>query len=1166
MMLAEWLGNLARRSVDIPPLVWMLIQFTALFAAAWVAHAALARANPRWRVLLWRGTGIAVLLLPIWVGFGPLLTVPVDARQAVSEIDPAMREPVSAPARASDDVVSDESTTGSPADPEPPRSSGKPMDGAFQRSASAGTAGSRREAAQTETPIDQFGAPLQQSKVRWPVAGGIWLAAVWFLGFVVFTSRTLLGHRRVGRILAEATSPPSRVADILARVARELPARSSVQLLSSVETRIPFLCGLRRACIILPEKFCSPRYAEDLPAIFAHELSHAESHDLVWNALLHLEAAVFWFHPLAWRMPAAHAAGCESVGDAVSATYVGGAATYSRTLARVALEVLSRPASAVMAMARTTDLSGRLDALEKAFPHRTVSCRAMIVAAIVSCGAIALVASLRPVHAAPSEGKTPEATVAGEPPAAKQTAEGPETPAAKSPALARVFGAWKARQERVKSFHVRWDLRIVRPQGYEVPAWAGLAGVTMGRVESGRDKEVAFTVRQLEWCGEGVDRLRSDFGEFVYGGAGGWKETGRFRLTHDGSLNSRLYVPVGSAKVPTMAIWRHVPVKSPSAWSSSGDFLLKARDVDLGPLRFAVRPLGPNSDWSPENCRVIREDELVGNVRCIKLQMDKVDHSERCWVDPSRDCSVVRWERRQGNAPPLDVTIGLEQSHGHEWLPARWEWRLARNAMSRPALFEATVTGCTINEKLPEATFAPASPAGSRVYDATVDLPIFDGDDPAGVQSPNEARATLNAIADAWLKRQGTIKTLMFTWERDGELKGRETIHSVCLDGEKFSTAFATPGWVPSPAIATTQREWTVNQMKQSFDGVTSYRLSFSDRGPLVSITSGFGKHGAGLPGDRDLMLVFRPLHAKFGRINPTELRDPSKFRVVAGRRKIGNIACVVIETELNPGMHISYWLDPARDYLPLRAHRTLNGEDRERVDIFYRVDPTFGSIPVGWKEASVGLGGALLGSATDTVTSFSINQPIPESEFEVETPPGAEINDSRIDGRSEREKAEDTTRKAKIAAIMAAREARRKATPGAKPKAVYDPFADAVADVEAALKAAKASNRRVLIEFGANWCVGCRDLSVVLKENAAVSTVLNRSFVLVLVDTQSETGRKIHEKYVPGGQRNSIPHLAVLDSTGQVLTNNNTREIEDGEDYAPAKIQTFLARWSPSK
>ena len=102
---------------------------------------------------------------------------------------------------------------------------------------------------------------------------------------------------------------------------------------------------------------------------------------------------------------------------------------------------------------------------------------------------------------------------------------------------------------------------------------------------------------------------------------------------------------------------------------------------------------------------------------------------------------------------------------------------------------------------------------------------------------------------------------------------------------------------------------------------------------------------------------------------------------------KIGDVACIIIEQEPYDGQHRSYWLDPARDYLPLRQHQTLNGVDTDRVDISYRLDGTKGWIPVGWKESSIGMGGKLLAPLTDTVKSYTVNEPIPAAEFYIETP-----------------------------------------------------------------------------------------------------------------------------------------------------------------------------------
>ena len=86
--------------VDAPLWVVLLLKITAILSAAWLAHAALVRANPRWRVLLWRVTAVGLIALPSAVWSLPALNIrvqqPPPAKEAaavstVSEVPPADR-------------------------------------------------------------------------------------------------------------------------------------------------------------------------------------------------------------------------------------------------------------------------------------------------------------------------------------------------------------------------------------------------------------------------------------------------------------------------------------------------------------------------------------------------------------------------------------------------------------------------------------------------------------------------------------------------------------------------------------------------------------------------------------------------------------------------------------------------------------------------------------------------------------------------------------------------------------------------------------------------------------------------------------------------------------------------------------------------------------------
>jgi hypothetical protein len=60
-LLRPWLEQLA----ELSPLVAILAKVTLLLAVAWGAHGLLTRANPRWRVLLWCGATVGLLLIPL---------------------------------------------------------------------------------------------------------------------------------------------------------------------------------------------------------------------------------------------------------------------------------------------------------------------------------------------------------------------------------------------------------------------------------------------------------------------------------------------------------------------------------------------------------------------------------------------------------------------------------------------------------------------------------------------------------------------------------------------------------------------------------------------------------------------------------------------------------------------------------------------------------------------------------------------------------------------------------------------------------------------------------------------------------------------------------------------------------------------------------------------
>src|SRR5581483_5160257 len=152
---------------------------------------------------------------------------------------------------------------------------------------------------------------------------------------------------------------PARVVEQCGGVAQAIGA-PIVRVACSAAIATPCLAGLRRPVLLLPARALDD---DDLRAVLVHELAHARGHDLGWNLVAHLASIVLWFHPLAWRLRAAHAAACDAVCDAVAASFLGDVPRYARTLARLALVAHAPPPAPGLAMARSSDIRRRVDAL-----------------------------------------------------------------------------------------------------------------------------------------------------------------------------------------------------------------------------------------------------------------------------------------------------------------------------------------------------------------------------------------------------------------------------------------------------------------------------------------------------------------------------------------------------------------------------------------------------------------------------------------------------------------------------------------------------------------------------------------------------------------------------------------------------------------------------------
>jgi len=129
----------------------------------------------------------------------------------------------------------------------------------------------------------------------------------------------------------------------------------------------------------------------------------------------------------------------------------------------------------------------------------------------------------------------------------------------------------------------------------------------------------------------------------------------------------------------------------------------------------------------------------------------------------------------------------------------------------------------------------------------------------------------------------------------------------------------------------------------------------------------------------------------------------------------------------------------------------------------------------------------------------------------------------------------------------------------------IYPDPAQAKADIAAALKTAAATHKRILIDFGGDWCGDCQVLDLYFH-NASNLPILEANFVLVHVNVgHIDANLDIAEKYgVP--LKKGVPALAVLSEKGKLLYSQQGGEFEDMRHMESSALTGFLVQWKPAK
>jgi thiol:disulfide interchange protein len=124
--------------------------------------------------------------------------------------------------------------------------------------------------------------------------------------------------------------------------------------------------------------------------------------------------------------------------------------------------------------------------------------------------------------------------------------------------------------------------------------------------------------------------------------------------------------------------------------------------------------------------------------------------------------------------------------------------------------------------------------------------------------------------------------------------------------------------------------------------------------------------------------------------------------------------------------------------------------------------------------------------------------------------------------------------------------------------KDLYSETANPTADIAAALVQARREHKRILLDFGGNWCGDCQVLDFYYHQSPNAE-ILAKHYIVVHIDIghmdkNVDVAQKYHVPITKG-----VPALAVIDAHGTVLYSERPKEFER---TTPEAITALLNRW----
>lgn len=129
----------------------------------------------------------------------------------------------------------------------------------------------------------------------------------------------------------------------------------------------------------------------------------------------------------------------------------------------------------------------------------------------------------------------------------------------------------------------------------------------------------------------------------------------------------------------------------------------------------------------------------------------------------------------------------------------------------------------------------------------------------------------------------------------------------------------------------------------------------------------------------------------------------------------------------------------------------------------------------------------------------------------------------------------------------------------------IYPDPAQAKTDLATALKTAAQSHKRVIVDFGGNWCGDCQVLDIYFHREPNAD-LLSKNYILVDVNVGKYDKNLDLAKQYDIPLQKGVPALAILDAHGHLLYSQRQGEFEAMRRMDPNSVTQFLEHWKPNR